>query len=112
MKLVGPFAGGFTADIHGLTWLPACSRRWYTLGSFRDGTFFGFAWLAIIYEQLGDFKKAEELIKNLIASDTPDGLPELYFSNSPKYNENTPLGWSESLFIVALYEMERKLEKE
>ncbi|KKU31176.1 MAG: hypothetical protein UX46_C0007G0094, partial [Candidatus Amesbacteria bacterium GW2011_GWC1_46_24] len=35
-------------------------------------------------------------------------LPELYFSNSPEYNANTPLGWSESLFIVALYEMTRK----
>ncbi len=72
---------------------------------------FGFAWLAIIYENLGNYKKAEELIKNLIADDTPEGLPELYFSNSPEYNENTPLGWSESLFIVALYQMERKLEE-
>jgi hypothetical protein len=46
-----------------------------------------------------------ELIKELIAIDTPEGMPELYFSNSPEYNENTPLGWSESLFIVALYEL-------
>lgn len=66
---------------------------------------FGLSWLAIIYEKLGDVEKANELIKNLISIDTPDGLPELYFSNSPEYNENTPLGWSESLFIVALYEM-------
>jgi GH15 family glucan-1,4-alpha-glucosidase len=73
---------------------------------------FGFAWLAIIYENMGNFKKAEELIKDLIAVDTPDGLPELYFSNSPTYNENTPLGWSESLFIVALFNMERKLEED
>ena len=73
---------------------------------------FGLAWLAIIYENMGDFKRADELLKTLIASDTPEGLPELYFSNSPKYNENTPLGWSESLFIVALFQMERKLEKE
>lgn len=71
---------------------------------------FGLAWLAIIYQHLGNFKKAEELIKDLIAVDTPDGLPELYFSNSAEYNENTPLGWSESLYIVALYNMERKLE--
>lgn len=68
---------------------------------------FGLAWLAIIYEHLGRKEKAGELLKDLIAIDTPNGLPELYFSNSTEYNDNTPLGWSESLFIVALYEMER-----
>lgn len=68
---------------------------------------FGLAWLAIIYEKMGDVDKSQELIKELIAIDTQDGLPELYFSNSPEYNDNTPLGWSESLFIVALYKMER-----
>lgn len=73
---------------------------------------FGLAWLAIIYEKLGNVEKAQELIKNLIAIDTPVGLPELYFSNSPEYNENTPLGWSESLFIVALFEMNERLQKE
>ena len=56
---------------------------------------------------MGGKAKARELLKNLITEDTPEGLPELYFSNSPEYNENTPLGWSESLFIVALYEMDR-----
>ena len=69
---------------------------------------FGLSWLAIIYERLGNKDKAEELIKDLIAIDTPEGMPELYFSNSPEYNENTPLGWSESLFIVALYEMNER----
>lgn len=71
---------------------------------------FGLSWLAIIYEKMGSFTKAKELIKDLIAVDTPHGMPELYFSNSPEYNENTPLGWSESLFIVALYEMNRRIE--
>lgn len=71
---------------------------------------FGLSWLAIIYEKLGNFDKAKELIKDLIAVDTPEGMPELYFSNSPEYNENTPLGWSESLFIVALYEMNQRIE--
>lgn len=66
---------------------------------------FGLAWLSIIYNSLGNQDKSKELLKDLIFIDTPDGLPELYFSNSPEYNKNTPLGWSESLFIVALYEM-------
>jgi len=60
---------------------------------------------------MGRTDKAEELIKDLIAIDTPEGLPELYFSNSPEYNENTPLGWSESLFIVALYYLERQNDR-
>jgi GH15 family glucan-1,4-alpha-glucosidase len=64
--------------------------------------------LAIIYEKLGNKEKANEILKDLIVLDTPDGLPELYFSNSPEYNENTPLGWSESLFIVALWEMNER----
>lgn len=68
---------------------------------------FGLSWLAIIYQKLGQRALAEDLIKDLIAIDTPNGLPELYFSNSPEYNANTPLGWSESLFIVALSEMDR-----
>jgi len=71
---------------------------------------FGLSWLAIIYQKLGQEDKALGLIKELISIDTPDGMPELYFSNSAEYNENTPLGWSESLFIVALYQMERKAE--
>lgn len=71
---------------------------------------FGLSWLAIIYERMGQKEKAEELVKELIAIDTPEGMPELYFSNSPEYNENTPLGWSESLFIVALYEMNERRE--
>ncbi len=72
---------------------------------------FGLSWLAIIYERMGNKDRARELLKELMTDDTPQGLPELYFSNSPEYNENTPLGWSESLFIVALYEMERRHEQ-
>jgi phosphorylase kinase alpha/beta subunit len=70
---------------------------------------FGLAWLAIIYEHMGQFEKAKEYIDQLIPLDTKQGLPELYYSNSPKYNENVPLGWSESLFIVALYKINQKM---
>ncbi len=66
---------------------------------------FGLSWLAIIYGKLGKKDKAQEILKDLIVLDTPEGFPELYFSNSFEYNENTPLGWSESLFVVALWEM-------
>jgi phosphorylase kinase alpha/beta subunit len=69
---------------------------------------FGLAWLAIIYEKMQMNQKAQSLIKDLIAIDTSEGMPELYFSNSPEYNENTPLGWSESLFVVALYNLNER----
>jgi GH15 family glucan-1,4-alpha-glucosidase len=66
---------------------------------------FGLSWLAIIYEKLGEAEKAKEFLEMAKGTVTKRGVPELYFSNSTKYNDNTPLGWSESLFIVALHEM-------
>ena len=69
---------------------------------------FGLSWLAIIYERLGNEKKADYFIKKVVATDTTKGMPELYFSNTSKFNENTPLGWSESLFIVALHNINSK----
>ncbi len=64
---------------------------------------FGLSWLAIAYKQLGDDQKAHEYLEKATASVTKDGkIPELYFSNSDKANENTPLGWSESMYVVAL----------
>ena len=29
-------------------------------------------------------------------------VPELYYSNSDKPNENNPLGWAESMYVIAL----------
>jgi GH15 family glucan-1,4-alpha-glucosidase len=72
---------------------------------------FGLSWLAIIYEKMGNKKKAKDFIKKVVDDDTPDGLPELYFSNSDDYNPNTPLGWSESLFIIALHNLNNKFIK-
>jgi phosphorylase kinase alpha/beta subunit len=73
---------------------------------------FGFSWLALIYEMLGKVNKAESFMKREMKDTTKEGIPELYFSNSDKYNENTPLGWSESLFITALYYINKKRMKE
>ena len=63
---------------------------------------FGLSWLAIIYQARGDSAKAREYIDQAKAAVCEAGVPELYYSNSPTYNDNTPLGWSESMFIVAL----------
>ncbi|MFH1229754.1 MAG: hypothetical protein V1678_05015, partial [Candidatus Aenigmatarchaeota archaeon] len=54
-------------------------------------------------------KTAEQYVKKATLLVSPNGaVPELYFSNSPKFDKNTPLGWAESLFIVALYEFNKK----
>lgn len=68
---------------------------------------FGLSWLAICYQQLGNHEKAKEYLDKATATITKDGkIPELYFSHSAEANENTPLGWSESMYVVALYEVE------
>ncbi|HSX31529.1 MAG TPA: glycoside hydrolase family 15 protein [Candidatus Saccharimonadales bacterium] len=67
---------------------------------------FGLSWLAIIYKRLGNDAKAEEYLTKATDTVTKAGqVPELYFSNSNKANENTPLGWSESMYVTALYEV-------
>jgi GH15 family glucan-1,4-alpha-glucosidase len=65
---------------------------------------FGLSWLAIIYERLDNKPKAEEYMQKAMATvDHVGDIPELYFSHSEIHNENSPLGWSESMFVVALY---------
>jgi GH15 family glucan-1,4-alpha-glucosidase len=69
---------------------------------------FGLSWLAIAYKHLGDDEKAQEYLDKATNTITHDGkIPELYLSNSEQFNENTPLGWSESMYVVALYEVEK-----
>ncbi len=68
----------------------------------------GFPWLSIVYKQRGDLEKAREYLRKTEEVLTKDGkLPELYYSNSEKPNENIPLAWAESLYVTALLEMER-----
>ncbi|UCD04282.1 MAG: glycoside hydrolase family 15 [Candidatus Woesearchaeota archaeon] len=69
---------------------------------------FGFSWLAIIYDKLGKPRLAKKYEKLALSTATSKGIPELYFSQTDKYNRNTPLGWAESLFIIALYDINSK----
>lgn len=74
---------------------------------------FGLAWLAIIYERLENKPKAEEYLQKAMSTvDAVGQIPELYFSNSDIHNENSPLGWSESMFVVAMYLFYQKYVKE
>jgi len=64
---------------------------------------FGLSWLAIIYAVRGEKEKAYYWLRRAKATVTEDGkVPELYYSHTDKPNENTPLGWSESMYVVAL----------
>ena len=67
----------------------------------------GFPWLSIIFSQRGELEKAKHYLDKTRAVMTDDQkLPELYYANSSGPNENVPLGWAESLFVVALMEYE------
>ena len=70
---------------------------------------FGFSWLAIIFDKLNNKSKANFYFrKSLETINSVGEIPELYFSNSSEFNDNSPLGWSESLFLVALLYLHSK----
>ena len=63
---------------------------------------FGLPWLALAHMQLGSDEKAKEYLEKAYSVMLPDGaMPELYYANANKYNGNCPLGWSNSLVILA-----------
>lgn len=63
---------------------------------------FGLPWLALCYISLGSNYTAKSYIKRTEFVMLEDGsLPELYFADSDKYNGNTPLGWSNAMYILA-----------
>lgn len=63
---------------------------------------FGLPWLALCHLELKNFDKAREYLRRTEEVMLEDGsLPELYFSNSTNYNGNTPLGWANSMYILA-----------
>lgn len=64
---------------------------------------FGFSWLAIIFAERGEKERAWHYLEKAKQTVTLEGtVPELYYSNSDTPNENNPLGWAESMYVVAL----------
>lgn len=64
---------------------------------------FGHSWLAIIYAERGERDLAERYLALARSCVTKDGfVPELYYSHTDNPNENTPLGWAESMYVIAL----------
>ncbi len=76
--------------------------KYYSNGSEAEWCF-GFPWLAIIYRNLEITNKYYfYLQKSLNCLNENLELPELYLGGTNIYNENTPLGWGQSLLIIAL----------
>jgi phosphorylase kinase alpha/beta subunit len=75
--------------------------KYYSNGKEAEWTF-GFPWLAIIYklENKPD-KYAYYMRKSLESLNKKGEMPELYFADSNTHNENSPLGWAQSLLITA-----------
>ena len=64
---------------------------------------FGLSWLAIIYAEKGMADRAWYYLERARNTVTPEGkVPELYYSHTNTPNENTPLGWAESIYVIAL----------
>lgn len=64
---------------------------------------FGLAWLAIIYAGRGNHERAEYYLGRARQTVTSEGfVPELYYSHTDRFNENTPLLWAESMYAIAL----------
>jgi phosphorylase kinase alpha/beta subunit len=62
----------------------------------------GFGFLALAYLQLNKLNEANYYIRKLESVALKDGsIPELYYSKTDKYNVNTPLGWSNAMYILA-----------
>ncbi|MBD3354828.1 glycoside hydrolase family 15 [Candidatus Woesearchaeota archaeon] len=62
----------------------------------------GFPWLAIIYKQLNKPAKYAKYMRKAVEVMNDKGeMPELYFSGSSIHNENSPLGWSQALYLAA-----------
>ena len=63
----------------------------------------GLPWLAIIYKQLNKPDKYAEYMRKTISVMNEHGeFPELYFANTSVHNDNSPLGWSQALFLVMM----------
>lgn len=73
----------------------------YYIGKEAEWTF-GLPWMALCYWTLGAATDSMAYIKHTETVMLENGaLPELYFAGSDRYNGNTPLGWSNAMFILA-----------
>ncbi len=76
--------------------------RYYAVDDDEAVWTMGFPWLAIIYGKINaPHKYAIYMRKTVEAMNEKGELPELYYANGNSHNENSPLAWAQSLFVVA-----------
>ena len=64
---------------------------------------FGLPWLSLIYRDMGWHERADHFLERAYrVQNEPGSLPELYYAKSGEWNANTPLGWSNAMFIMAI----------
>lgn len=69
---------------------------------------FGLAYLSIIYKKMGFELVSKNYLDNIIEKAGDDlMIPEGYYSKTNIKNQNTPLGWSVALTIIAIEELFR-----
>jgi GH15 family glucan-1,4-alpha-glucosidase len=74
--------------------------RYYSNGKEAEWTM-GIVWLAIIHKMLGNKAKHNYFrMRTHQIMNTRGELPELYFAGTNIHNENSPLGWSQALYLV------------
>jgi phosphorylase kinase alpha/beta subunit len=63
----------------------------------------GFPWLAIIYKNMKNTGKYRHYLrKTEFSMNRNKELPELYLGRTRTPNGNTPLGWSQALYLAAV----------
>ncbi len=76
--------------------------KYYSNGKGEAEWTFGLPWLAIIYKNLNHPDKyAYYMRKCLEAMNERKELPELYYAGTEEHNENSPLAWSQAMYLVA-----------
>lgn len=77
--------------------------KYYSLDEKEAEWTMGLVFLSIIYKSLGNFEMYKYYLHRTLDVINGNGeLPELYYGNTNQHNDNSPLGWAQSLFIVAL----------
>ena len=73
---------------------------YYSNGKEAEWTM-GIVWLGIIHKMLGNKVDYQYYrIKTVDVMNRKGELPELYFGGTNIHNENSPLGWSQALYLV------------
>lgn len=76
--------------------------QYYHNGKGSPAWTMGFPWLAIIYKNLGNQALYRKYLQKSVEVMNDKGeMPELYFANDHRHNDNSPLGWAQSLYVVA-----------